>query len=410
MNVITPRLPEYKRSKTKGYVSSVALLRMAVKNLGYKKLRNGLTIVGIMIGTGSVFMLLSFGLGLQSLVEQQITDGRSMNTIDVTATGSRVLKIDDTAIKDISEIKHVRSTGGVFVRASKLTIKGAAADVVAYGVDDLYLQTANLAIRAGKQLDPKAANEVVLSNSILEAIGIKNPKDAIGETVVIKFKNPSGKYVEKELQVAGVIASGNGTEAFVSDQIFKEAGVRTYSQVKVLADDTDNVIGVRKIIESMGYDTASPLDTLKQVGQFFRVFRIILVSFGCIGMIIAILGMINTLTISLLERTREVALMLALGARPRDMQNLFIIEALLLSLLGGAVGIICALGLSRFVDAVLNELAKSRGTTAHFSVFASPPWLVLLALLIMALIALLVAYIPAKRAGHIDSIEVLRSE
>lgn len=398
------------RRRKKPFVGYTPLVRMAIANLQYKKMRNGLTILGIAIGTGSIFMLMSFGLGLQSLVEQQITDGKSINTIDVTATGSRLLKIDQQVIKDISSLAHVKAASGVYAKASKITVGGASADVVAYGVDDVYLQTSSLIMKAGNQLDTQERNTVNVSNSILEAIGVHNAKDAIGDNVVLKIQKGNGEYYEKKLSITGVTSGGNGLEVFTSSGNFQDAGVNTFTQAKVIVEDRDYVNEVRRSIESLGYDTVSPLDTIKQVDQFFKIFRVILISFGCIGMIIAVLGMINTLTISLIERTREVALMLAIGARPPDIQKLFIIEAIVMSLSGGLVGLIFAISTSKLIDVSLNQLAKNRGASSEFSVFATPIWLIALTLLFMISIGMLVAFMPARRASKTNSIDALRNE
>lgn len=386
-----------------------ALLHMAIVNLKFKKLRSSLTILGIAIGTGSIFLLMSFGLGLQALVAKQITRGQSINTIDVSTSGSRILKIDNTTVKDIAAIRNVTSASGFFAKASKLTVAGATADVVLYGVDATYLQASDFVMLAGGMIDPAKNDQVVISSTILEAVGITNVKDALGTSVGIKVK-VADAIIEKNLKVVGVVSAGSGSEAFVSSSIFTESKADDYAGVKVIAADRQYVNEIRRSIESLGYGTASPVDTLEQVDQFFKVLRVVLVSFGSIGMVIAILGMINTLTVSLLERTKEVALMLTLGARPRDMKNLFIIEAIVLSVFGGITGIVGALGVGAIADAILNQLARSRGATVAFTVFSTPLWLVLLALLIMAGVGYLVAIVPARRAARIDSVAVLRRD
>lgn len=387
-----------------------ALIRMAAANLRYKKLRSSLTIIGIAIGIGSVFLLMSFGLGLQELVATQVSQGSSINTIDVNTTGSRILKVDDGIVKGMEKISNVEHASGYFAKAGKLNIDGASADVVVYGVDKLYIETSNMILLAGANVDPSVENQIVLSNTILEAVGISDYKQAINMPVTATIKFGDNESTDKKLTVVGVISSGNGTEAFVSQKLFVLGGENNFAGAKVQVKERQFIADVRKAIESLGYTTASPVDTLEQVDQFFRILRVILVSFGTIGMVIAILGMINTLTVSLLERIREVALMNALGARPRDMKNLFILEAVLLAMIGGILGIVGALIFGVTADTVLNRLAMNRGATTGFSVFSSPVWLVAVTILFMALVGYLVAIVPARRAAKVKPVEALRRE
>lgn len=387
-----------------------ALARMALANLWFKKLRSGITIIGIAIGAGSIFALISFGLGIQALVTSQIAQGEAINTVDITVAGSRVLRVTDETVKQVASTSHVKQAEGYYALAGKLTIGKATAEVVSYGVDKLYLQTSNLAVKEGRQLDPNRGDEIVIGNSILEAVGIRPASKALGDTVTLVVKQGGGDQIEKKFTISGVITSGSGSEVFVSASVFRDADVASYAGAKALVDDRQNIGTVRRSVEGSGFTTTSPADTLEQVDQFFRMLRIVLVSFGAIGMIIAILGMINTLTISLLERTREVALMMTLGAMPGDMKHLFIIEAILLSLIGGFTGIIGALGLGAIVDAILNRLAVGRGSMEGFTVFSSPPWLILLTLFTMAVVGFLVAYLPARHASRINSVDALRRE
>ncbi len=402
--------PPVMRGRWRLRIRLPALVHMAFANVRAKKLRSFLTMLGIAIGTGSVFLLVSFGIGLQDLVATQVSQGQSINTIDVTTAGSRTLQIDGSTVKDIATIPQVSAAGGYFAKASKLTIGGATADVVLYGVDELYLASGNFTLSAGKMIDLGKTNQIALSASILEALGVTDAKQAVGKVVDVSMRRDDGTTATEKYTVSGIVSSGASTEAFVAPAIFTAGTPQGMAGIKVLADNRQAVTQIRHSIESRGYTTTSPLDTLNQIDQFFRIFRIVLVGFGAVGMLIAILGMINTLTVSLLERTKEVALMLALGAQARDMRQLFIVEAVILSLLGGIVGIIGARTVSGIVDVVLNQLAHGRGATTTFTVFAAPPWLILVSLAIMAGVGYVVAFLPARRAARVNSIEALRRE
>ncbi len=196
----------------------------------------------------------------------------------------------------------------------------------------------------------------------------------------------------------------------MSNRITLNEGISEATQLKVVALNKDAVPQIRKGIEALGFVTSSPLDTINQIDQVFTLLRFVLVGFGGIGMIIAVLGMFNTLTISLLERTREIGLMISLGARKQDVKRMFITEALILSLLGGGFGVLGAIVLSTVANIVLNSYARGNGVTETIRVFIISPGLVAITLLLSALLGLVVVYFPARRASQINPIDALHNE
>lgn len=112
----------------------------------------------------------------------------------------------------------------------------------------------------------------------------------------------------RSIQISGVSNDSDGNELYIPLDILTAAGATDYSQIKVEAADVGDVQGLWSQIETLGLQTQSPVDTIDQINHVFQFFNIVLVGFGAIGMAVAILGMFNTLTISLLERTREIGL------------------------------------------------------------------------------------------------------
>ncbi len=388
---------------------------MAWRNIITKKLRSALTILGVVIGIGAIFFLLSLGLGLQHLVTEEIIGNTSVKSVDVTSPNSRILKLNKAASDRISRLGHVSKLGNSYSFAGSLKFSSSEIDSIVYGVDSNYQDMANLTVIDGRKLTRDDTRGVLVNKATLQSIGVTDTRQIVDQNldliVPLQPVNKDGKEaIEETFTVVGVIDSGAGSEVYIPSVLFDQAGVDQYSQVKLVADDTLNIPSLRKQIESMGFETVSPVDTIDQINQIFKYFNIILVGFGAIGMIVAILGMFNTLTISLLERTKEIGLMIALGARHKDMRILFILEAVLLSLIGSVTGILLAICSGSLVNAGMNRLARGRGVTDSFDLFATPWWLMVLLVAFMVVVGLGVVLLPARRAEKINPIDALRRE
>lgn len=391
------------------------LLHLAWRNLVTKKLRTLLTLSGVVVGIGSIFFLLSFGLGLQNLVTKQILGNQSVKIVDITTTNSRIIKLDNENVEKIQGLAHVEKLGKVYSYPGSLSRNGASIDTVTYGVDSTYQDTVSLKVVSGRLLNKDDQKSIVINTAAAKAVGLdESGKDAVGKSlnllVPLQNTNSTKDKIQYDFKIVGVVSTGSGSEIYIPSFYFDIAGVPAYSQARVIVDSTDNIASLRQAIESKGFQTASPSDTIEQVNQMFTVFNFIMIGFGSIGMLIAVLGMFNTLTISLLERTKEIGLMMTMGGRNRDMSKLFIIESLILSIVGAIIGIILAIIGGQIINFVMMTIAHSRGVTGDFQLFAVPAWLVLAMIAFMSLVGILVAFFPAKRANRIDPIDALRRE
>lgn len=387
------------------------LLRMALANIRAKKFRNNLTMLGVAIGISSIFLLLSFGLGLQNLVQKEIIGTDSVRVINVTSVNSDVLKLDSQTVDRMSNIDGVERIGRQNTAAADFQLGSAKADSVVYGIDKEYLLLNNFTIVAGDKIQPDRLDELMVSDSLLKTLGYDDSSSAIGRTVSLTLRLDEGeKVLDTPLRIVGVVKAETGSAMYVSQELYRQLGEDNLKQLKVVSTDDTRVAAIRQQIETMGFQTSSPLDTIDQVNRFFKFFNILLVGFGGIGMLIAIIGMLNTLTVALLERTKEVGLMIALGARRRDMRRLFITESLLLTMIGGVIGIVLSLLAELIINIVANQAASSRGVDESFSLFAVPVWLVAATLLFMCLVGYAVSLLPARRAGRIAPVDALRRE
>lgn len=402
------------------YIRMRILLSMAYKNLLFKRLRTFLTVLGVVIGIGAIVFLVSLGLGLQKVVTDEIVGSNSVKAIDVSSPKPKTIKLNEDAVNKFAQYPKVESVAQTFSFAGKVVFQSSNTDTVINGSDQNYLELSSFKLVEGEKIAIPSDDQVIVNTSLLKTIGISDNAKIMKQKIKLvipkdKRQEASGgaevkEDFEKEVTVVGVIDSGSGAEVFTTDTLLLSSGFQDYNQVKVVVNTKEDVPAVRKQIESLGFITASPVDTLEQINQVFTILNFLLAGFGGIGMVIAVLGMFNTLTISLLERTKEIGLLISLGARRKDVKRLFVIEALALSFMGAVFGLIAAWGLGKGINMALYNLAQSRGVQDTFSVFFIPIWLIIGILAFTAITGLIVVAYPARRASRISPIDALRHE
>jgi putative ABC transport system permease protein len=163
----------------------------------------------------------------------------------------------------------------------------------------------------------------------------------------------------------------------------------------------------RKILVEMGFSVSALSDTVEQANKIFRAIQIILGFFGVIALIVATIGLINTMTISLLERTNEIGIMQALGASPQDVKKIFLAESLVIGFLGGVGGIFLGIFGAEVFNWGLNILAKSLGGQA-VELFYYPLWFLLFIIFLSLFVGLIGGLWPAQRAAKLNPLEALR--
>lgn len=390
------------------------LLHIALKNLKAKKLRSFLTIFGVVIGVSAIFFLLTFGLGVQKLVTEEVVGEQSLKSIDINSPSSDIVAIDEDLVNEMRQYANVVGVGVQYSFPGISSVKGGEIDSVVYGVNETYQELSNFVLVKGRLLEANDTKAVVVNSAILESLGIKDAEEAVGSSISLMI--PLEKYeatvkeVKGDYTIVGVITSSGGNEVYLPSALFDAAGVPKYSHAKIAVNEVENVDTIRRQVEAKGFETNSLTDTLTEINNIFKFFNLILIGFGSIGMIVAVLGMFNTLTISLLERTREIGLMMALGARRRDVRRLFTLEAVIISALGSIIGMLIAYIAGLIVNTLLNLNAQARGIQEWFQIFYAPWWAVAVVLLATIIVGLSVVYFPARRAALTNPIDALRRE
>lgn len=225
-----------------------------------------------------------------------------------------------------------------------------------------------------------------------------------------------GVYDSKEFGITGkrIHAPLSFGKALLKESGFQNLagrlGAGEYRALVVKTRSRTDVKAVRAAIDAKGFDTFAIEDVLKAITIFFLIIDVLLGFFGGIGLVVSFFGIANTMVMAVLERTREIGVLKAIGARDRDVRRVFLVEAAAIGALGGGLGV----GVGWLVGAALNALAShlmrdALGNQA-VAVFYVPGWLALLCIGLSTLVAAVAGLYPAWRAARLDPVVSLRME
>jgi ABC-type antimicrobial peptide transport system permease subunit len=241
---------------------------------------------------------------------------------------------------------------------------------------------------------------------------------AIGEKFNVSYIVPDGlvpgitgrlQSEETEYQITGVIDDNTSNYYYFQIGDAESLGVKNYSQLKVITKEQNKVPGVRRSIETLGLRTVSTLDTVAEIEKLFATLRIVLGALGMIALTVAALGMFNTMTVSLLERTREVGVMKAMGMLSNDVRELFLAESMIMGVGGGVFGILLGVTLGKLVSVVLSSVSVLKGQ--GFIDISYVPWFFTLFILVVSfVVGIITGWYPSRRARQISALNALRYE
>ena len=259
---------------------------------------------------------------------------------------------------------------------------------------------------------------IVVNQAMLRILGINNTKLGIGTKIQTYFiatpnlltnSNQKLESVPTLYKIIGVISGNTTPQMYVPFIDLRSMGITNYSEATVIVSNPQALAKVRKQIEYEGFTTSSVADTVSQINNVFSTAQIVLVLFGLIALFVASLGMFNTLTISLLERTREVGLMKAMGIQSSDIKNLFLLESMIISVFGGILGILAGFSIGVLLSILLSIIAFSKGL-GYIDISYIPATFILIIIVLSIVIGLITGIYPARRATQISALNALRYE
>jgi len=251
--------------------------------------------------------------------------------------------------------------------------------------------------------------------------------DLYGKTLILELRRNSGGVSETRdvrLRVGGVLKSTGGNQDYniyipmsdMTEMLTWSRGTRPnwsrdgYSQVLVIASqDAQTTLNVTNEITARGYFALSTNSIVETLNSTFQVIEAVLGGIASIALLVAAIGIANTMIMSVLERTREIGLMKAVGARNRDIMTVFITEAATIGLLGGIAGVIIGAALAKLIDLIASSVLSSSGTQIS-TIIAIPLWLPFFSIGFSMVIGLIAGIYPAFRAVQLDPVQALRYE
>ena len=391
------------------------LLSLSTRGFKTNFSRTALTILGVGVGIGAVVFLVSLGYGLQNVILNKITTADSLLTLDVSS-GSNLVELTKESVNKIKEMPEVAEASPVVSLSSQLIHINATTEGLVYLVNKPFFRLSGINFEKGGGFSNENANEIVISSAAAKIFGFDNLQDIIGQSININLFVPNaGKDkdtitvvdLEKDYKIVGVVLDENTNFIYSPINTVGAINLPSYSSLKVKVRSEDILNSVRDEIIKQGFLVSSLSETIDQTKKIFSIVQIVLGAFGLIALIVSAIGMFNTMTITLLERTREIGIMRAIGVGVRDIMKMFLLEAIIMGFLGGITGVSIGYLLGEFFNLLINVLARNFGGQP-LSLFYRPTWFILFVLGFSIITGFATGIYPARRAAKINPLEALR--
>ncbi|NTV40733.1 MAG: ABC transporter permease [Candidatus Moranbacteria bacterium] len=415
-----------KKSEEVKHMKISSVLLIGYRNIAINRTRSFLTIGGVSIGIGIITFLISLGFGVQAMVIKEVTKNNPTDIIDVSNENlENFVVLDDETIDKIKNISGVKSVevsanvGGKFINGDAQT------DAILYGVSPGYLTLSNTDIENISIGDFSSSEGIVVTPRLAALLGFEKTQDAVGNEVeyyaVVTKDIVDTDTIEKEgeqqpgkkVKILGIVNDQSKADAVYAYMMFEtlksEYKIAAGQRGKISISNMEKIDLIRSQIEQLGFVTESVIDTVNDINSFFSIVRVVLIIFGTIIMSISAMGMMNTLSVSLLQRTKEVGILKALGAKRTDIFKMFIFEAILISFSGGAIGLLGGYGMAKGLNFVVNIISSRYGISPADFVLV-PNIFIIAIVTFIVILGISTGVFPARRASKIHALEALRYE
>lgn len=397
---------------------------LALGNLRHRGLRSWLTILGVFIGIAAVVSLITMGNGLESAITGQL-GGLAVDILDVqnkgvgfAPPGSTVIeKLNDHDLRIIENVQGVEKAIPRLLRVGSLEYNGIAG--FGYAMDipedeefrEFIYDRFSFKAEEGRLLRAEDTGKIMLGNNFIDEDDFE--KDfKVGKTVKINKENfEIVGFLEKtdNFQLSGMVFMNNNDfeELFDIEDEYDLIAVQVTDKddIEFVAEDIEDRLR-RDRNEKEGEETfnvETPLQSLEAVNNILGIINIIVIGIAMISLFVGGIGIANTMYTSVVERTKEIGIMKAVGARNRDILYIFLIESGFLGLVGGVAGAIIGLGGALFISGLANQALGGD----LFKVVVSYP-LLFSAVSFSFFVGVASGIIPAIQASKLNVVDALR--
>lgn len=435
------------------------LLSLIIDNLGRRKARVALTAVGVIIGTAAVVVLVSLAIGLQKNANEQLAGigdltqiqvypgykeqgpGMAMSVGGPGQPDPNVTLITDdtlaqiTAMPGVSEVipRDYLMAGG----SIKLDRLETYPNFIGIAVKDL----SSIGVQAAEGTLELSKGNIVVGAMVKNQFydprwrpgqPMFEPPELMGKTLRLTLSKYSQEGTETRkvvpLTVVGVTAESRGESDYsiylpLEDLVAMNEwalGKRInrnrdgYNMLIVKVDDLDNVLDITDQITGLGLQAYTPQSFVQGINSFYLVLQVIFGGVGAIALLVAAIGIANTMAMAILERTREIGLMKAIGATNRDVLSVFLGEAAGIGFLGGLGGILFGWSAGQVINVLAmaylaGQAVQTGGAPPSIAVY-TPTWLPVFTLIFATIIGLVSGLYPALRAATLIPVEALKYE
>ena len=459
------------------------MLRMSVANLWKRKVRTILTVLGVIIGTASIVVMISLGLGLKRASLEEIEQYGGLTTVTVTEkdsmdmdmdntggkgiSGQTIRHLDDTVVKELSELEHVEYVIPVLDSEMLVLAGGYQCYTMVKGVPADMMDKLGLNLGEGSLPEPDSQElSFVFGNSIIGDFyneknnsgywydGVLPDIDLMHDVIMYVFDTEKyynfvwgmtgedgqapempKKYI---LPVSGVLAGAvddynsnsnlvycdlenlkrllkkefknksiPGQPTTASGKAMKEI---YYTSILVGVDDMDEVKNVQTQISQLGYSGESNAEWVESMQGQYRYIQLALGGIGAVSLLVAAIGIANTMMMSIYERTKEIGIIKVLGCDLKNIQAMFLMEAGYIGLIGGLLGTGLSCGLSAIINAVVKTADFGMEINTSSAISYIPLWLMLMAIGFAVIVGMAAGFFPSLRAMRLSPLAAIRNE